>query len=1229
MRSVDKKLSALISSQFPRHYREDGTTETTAAGGEWSTRSAASSVAFIAFVKAYYEWMEQTGQVGDLTRSLGDLRDIDKTIDDFLVHFKNKYLVDFPYHAVPDKRFVIKHALDLYRSKGSQISVELLIKLLYGEEVEIYNPGKDILRPSDGKYVIPRYLEVSITDVAASFVGKEIEGSRSGAKAIVESVDRQSYRGKMFDVIVLSNIRGNFDTGEVVTADGIFEGRPVVIGSLSSLEVVTAGRDFFVGEEVDLVSSRRGRGGRGRVASIAGVTGQVTFALEDGGFGYVKRLRNGSGTIIEAGSEAIVAEQMFGFTNATNSALPAAEVQFQDFEQVVQYKTSFADSPSLSWTNGIPASGASANGHAANGDNIASGGFVVSAANGEVIVTAANTVYNNTSIVTIVAANSTGGGTNAVTIGVITDVSTYGVVTDQNTSVIGFHSTTGSFTGNSVVATNFIHGLSSNTYAQLTTKYLGTQASFAIGSLDNEESVYVATDFIGGNNYADGAFGPGAPYLNIIINGNGYNSSVGAVISTSIVANGTGYVNGQQITVTGGSPHTAANLTIFTDASGNITSVNIVSTGYGYDSTPTLTLPGPGTGGNVQPVMSFGYGFPKLITGNYQTIINECLARETINIGTVSVISEINPGEQYNIDPFVRVYEPRIAGYNRKDLRVHYNNIANGTGAFLEDELIQQQFVLSNSYRFGITGGANGTHIDSITISYGGTGYANNILVNITDPTGTNAAAIASVANGAARSFNANTDIDNVNDFIAIANNTLQGNDYIYYLVDAGNTAITGLTANSNYYILAANTTGVTLSTTKGGALLPIAPGLTELGHYLIPQGAITTITVTADGNNYTGTPGTTLLASVTGGENANLLPVPASTFFEVGEAASQPQYQITRYVSAWSNGVPTVGNLVAGANSTVNTVSGGYILHANTTVAIVGFYTSEFGNTSIVTLDTGTTQGTVNSTNTSVLATINGEVVFANTTAMKAVFFENDYTSNTTPPVVGVNAFMNNAPVYGIVSGASANVSYGVGEPVSNNVIVATKGRIVAANSSGQYIDVRRLSFNLAFDPNTTITGSSTGTTANVVYVEEIVDSQPAGLNAVVSARAGTAEGAITGIDVVNSGTGYEQDEIVAIIRANSPYTSTVRANLGTQGVGAGYFKDTSGFLNSDKYIHDSDYYQEFSYEVRTGVSIDKYANTLKEVAHLAGSKFFGGLVKVMEFTKTTSVAESEIEII
>ena len=66
--NIEKYISPFIESQFPLFYQEEGPI-------------------FIDSMKAYYEWMEQNGQVTDGSKNIPNYFDVDSTTGDFLNYF--------------------------------------------------------------------------------------------------------------------------------------------------------------------------------------------------------------------------------------------------------------------------------------------------------------------------------------------------------------------------------------------------------------------------------------------------------------------------------------------------------------------------------------------------------------------------------------------------------------------------------------------------------------------------------------------------------------------------------------------------------------------------------------------------------------------------------------------------------------------------------------------------------------------------------------------------------------------------------------------------------------------------------------------------------------------------------------------------------------------------------------------------------------------------------------
>ena len=238
--------------------------------------------------------------------------------------------------------------------------------------------------------------------------------------------------------------------------------------------------------------------------------------------------------------------------------------------------------------------------------------------------------------------------------------------------------------------------------------------------------------------------------------------------------------------------------------------------------------------------------------------------------------------------------------------------------------------------------------------------------------------------------------------------------------------------------------------------------------------------------------------------------------------------------------------------------------------------------------------------------------------------------------------------------------------------VSVFQKGQVVSANSSTIY--VQRLLFNTSFIPGVPITDSNTAATANIVSVNQDPNSPAMGNNAVVYANVTTSTGIATAVQVYTSGYGYSQttktwipniaynqgDQVLYsgkyyVAVQSVPYTTTspdvspsywsqysdltlysvtnssaqlIQGNalIQRQGVGAGYWTDNRGKLNSDKYIHDNQYYQEFSYEVRSSKSLDRYSDILKKLVHVSGTQLFGNVVTGSTITGTATAPGASV---
>lgn len=266
--SIEKLISPLIESQFPAFYKEEGPN-------------------FIAFVKAYYEWAEQSNEFLGYSRKLYDIRDVDTTETAFLKYFKNKYIQSLPETVLADKKLLVKHILELYRTKGTQRAYELLFRLLFNEDITVFVPSTQLIKPSDATWSVPYYIEVLDSPFIPQLVGQPIYSKKDG-QAVVENYFVKIVKNKTINVLTLSNLQGNFKFGEQIFCTAIpeitTENAPIVFGSLSSVSITNGGSGFKVGDILDVAGS--GVGGKARVAATTNQNGKVAFNLVNGGYGF-------------------------------------------------------------------------------------------------------------------------------------------------------------------------------------------------------------------------------------------------------------------------------------------------------------------------------------------------------------------------------------------------------------------------------------------------------------------------------------------------------------------------------------------------------------------------------------------------------------------------------------------------------------------------------------------------------------------------------------------------------------------------------------------------------------------------------------------------------------------------------------------------------------------------------------------------------------------------------
>lgn len=276
-------VSNLVERQVPEFVRADHAT-------------------FVTFLKKYYEWLETNSGVLAEVQNLKDAQDIDTANSYYLDLLKTNFLPYFPESFLVDKRLFLKLATQFYRSNGTPKSIKFLFRALFNENIEIYFPKDDILKTSDGKWVLPLALRIDTDDANIFNIEKTlITGSVSKATALVEKITRSIDRqlGIAYTELYVSNVQRLFETGETITAiynNGVVDvtvtGR--IVGALSSITINAQARGlgYETGNPVTIIGGLNPNANNpiGALAEVGDVErGSVnSIRIIDGGLGFRK-----------------------------------------------------------------------------------------------------------------------------------------------------------------------------------------------------------------------------------------------------------------------------------------------------------------------------------------------------------------------------------------------------------------------------------------------------------------------------------------------------------------------------------------------------------------------------------------------------------------------------------------------------------------------------------------------------------------------------------------------------------------------------------------------------------------------------------------------------------------------------------------------------------------------------------------------------------------------------
>lgn len=328
---ADISISSIVRSQLPDFIRSE-------------------YPQFVVFLEKYYEWMEQTANALNQSGELANANDIDFANDYYMEQLKKELLPFLPVNIALDKRKFLKFASDFYKAKGTVNSIKFLFRALFNENIDIYLPGDDILRASDGRWALPLALRIDTNDLNIFNITKtKINGVVSKSTAVVESVvksvDRQL--GIAYIEVYVSNVERLFETGETVYATYYDGTNPItvtgrLIGALSQINIVPTSRGLFynVGDPVSIVGGLNPNSNTpvGAIATVGEVTkGSITdISIINGGFGF----RN---PVTEANTNVVVFRGGFDDISTITEAVASIGLVDTNYTRTMNVSDTFID----------------------------------------------------------------------------------------------------------------------------------------------------------------------------------------------------------------------------------------------------------------------------------------------------------------------------------------------------------------------------------------------------------------------------------------------------------------------------------------------------------------------------------------------------------------------------------------------------------------------------------------------------------------------------------------------------------------------------------------------------------------------------------------------------------------------------------------------------------------------------------------------------------------------
>ena len=235
---------------------------------------------FKTFIEAYYDYLEQHDSdqqlpnAGGIISNITDYRDVDLTEEMFYSFFENEFIPFSLRNTSIDRNIFLKKIRDVYLAKGTQKSYQLFFRLLFQEEIDIFESRDNILELSEGNYVgfptatfqvtgfVDRLSDLDFTlarieqdtdsdgirEILANSLSGTLIGGTTNNPIISVQLDREI--GTFADGAPVIIQEQSFIIRDVLDESVFIEVQPQL--AISTIDIVDGGSGYLPGDEIEI-----------------------------------------------------------------------------------------------------------------------------------------------------------------------------------------------------------------------------------------------------------------------------------------------------------------------------------------------------------------------------------------------------------------------------------------------------------------------------------------------------------------------------------------------------------------------------------------------------------------------------------------------------------------------------------------------------------------------------------------------------------------------------------------------------------------------------------------------------------------------------------------------------------------------------------------------------------------------------------------------------------------